>query len=1035
MEDADLQARRKALKYAVFTLLIYTLLSEWYVTYDIARICDYHPLLGGLSIGGIKLYGPWGLFLWSNSDAIAAAIPDVLSRYGFVRPVGYILSLFIFIFLRRAFRVNTSHGSAAFATQNDIEKSDLGSYVSANGGVYKYKKKKVKKFFGLYTKTVKEKILKDSGVVVGVNPYTHKLMLHDGVEHILLMAPTRSGKGVNTIIPTGLIWKHSIFFFDPKGELWQNTSGYRKKVLHQKVLKFQPLCTDGSSAHWNPLAEIDYRTTNELTDVTTITHIMVRPNGEQKGGDEFWPNSAEALLNGVVLHLLYQHDKEKLPLPSPSDIMSFLSSPDKDTDTLFTDMKTYPHITIDEFLESPILDEQGNQLRNANGIVVRHKNPLKEIYGEYIQDFRPFATALGYPVKSVDEIRAAIQAKIANGETIDWSASPDDLTPSAPYALLLTHPKVAEAAANMLNGAEQTRASIMQTAQTAMALYQNPVVQENTKTSDFTIRDMLDPKHAVSVYLVMEVRDVQTIRPLARLFIQMICSKLIQGMKKEKDAPKGPIYQPVPTCPICGSQLVLTGNEYHCPNEDCKLTLKALKAKWGDLLLDTPDISAFTCPACKRPLERVINDKGKAYWRCSEYPDCDTAYPEGKDKQPDIKAKLGICPACGGVMSLQKEDIWTNWVCENFEKCRTSFPNDHGKSDRAAKKQRLLLMLDEFPQLGNMKCIELALAICAGYGIKMCIVCQDVNQLNKEYTKDNSIGSNCHLHIYFTPNIDAGGATAEAISKTLGKKTISTVSHSDGGGGFGKGSDSTSSTARELMTPDEVSHMSSEKELVFVAGHRAIFGDKLRYYLHPFLLNRTKIDEPPISDTVTRVNNYADFFAVHGREKAEKAYAERIVYKEQSDRLGMTLKDYLLKLEKEKEDREQEITENIDARSKAKNRGRGDQSEQSSHQSWSAISSPSAGADRQVGNKHWGGAPREDPFLSGDSEDTEIQRLKSRHFRKSMEVENVRYDEEIDFFADIDGDESSFPEPSLGDPGEEDGPLSTADLLNGGLTA
>ena len=89
----------------------------------------------------------------------------------------------------------------------------------------------------------------------------------------------------------------------------------------------------------------------------------------------------------------------------------------------------------------------------------------------------------------------------------------------------------------------------------------------------------------------------------------------------------------------------------------------------------------------------------------------------------------------------------------------------------AKMKQRLLLMLDEFPQLGNLKSMELALAVCAGYGIKVCIVAQDVNQLNKEYTKDNSIASNCHVHIYFTPNLDSGAATAESISKNLGKKT------------------------------------------------------------------------------------------------------------------------------------------------------------------------------------------------------------------------------------------------------------------------
>ena len=190
---------------------------------------------------------------------------------------------------------------------------------------------------------------------------------------------------------------------------------------------------------------------------------------------------------------------------------------------------------------------------------------------------------------------------------------------------------------------------------------------------------------------------------------------------------------------------------------------------------------------------------------------------------------------------------------------------------------------------------------------------QDVNQLNKEYTKDNSIASNCHVHIYFTPNLDSGGATAEAISKNLGKHTIKTVSHSDGGGLF-KGSNSESFTGRELMTADEVSHMSSEKELVFVAGHKPIFGDKLRYYLQPFFLKRLNMyqgiyikehgceaackkytsggkhdcarcveeykkshDLPPIpcptyplySDHVTRVLSFEDLFAVHAADKEE----------------------------------------------------------------------------------------------------------------------------------------------------------------------
>ncbi|MBQ3451997.1 MAG: type IV secretory system conjugative DNA transfer family protein, partial [Selenomonadaceae bacterium] len=280
-------------------------------------------------------------------------------------------------------------------------------------------------------------------------------------------------------------------------------------------------------------------------------------------------------------------------------------------------------------------------------------------------------------------------------------------------------------------------------------------------------------------------------------------------------------------------------------------------------------------------------------------------------------------------------------------------------------KQRLLLMLDEFPQLGNLKSMELALAVCAGYGIKVCIVAQDVNQLNKEYTKDNSIASNCHVHIYFTPNLDSGAATAESISKNLGKKTIKTVSHSDGGG-LGKGSNSESFTGRDLMTPDEVSHMSSERELVFVAGHRPIYGNKLRYYLQPFFTKRLAMYQkiyirehgyesecakytkngkhdcehcileykkkqgkpaipcptyPLYSDSVIRVLSYEDLFAVNAGEKferdekalavqLEREYEARVAAKKNAEKLNLV---------KESKVEEQKSDENVEPIKRSRN--------------------------------------------------------------------------------------------------------------------
>lgn len=721
-QDPEKEAKRQIAKYTMLIFGSFYLLISIFCTQGVAADCNYNPLLGdNWEIFGYHIYSPFKYSEWRKDPEIRQAIPNIMNAYKYYKLLAMALAGIISFGIAKSLKKDISHGSASFANNKDITEADLGHYVTKNGGVFEVKNEKSIEIFGHKFKYGGQKVVKKSGVVVGVNPFTKELMLHNGPEHILLMAPTRSGKGVNTIIPTGLVWKDSIFFFDPKGELWANTSGYRKNVLHQKVMKFEPLCMDGSANRWNPFAEINYRTNEEISDVSTVVSVMIKPDGEKKGGgDPFWDNSASDLLNGVIMHLMYKHHKENLPLPSPTDVMSFLASPDMDTEVLYGKMMVYPHITVDEFLE-----------------VKGKKNPLLEIYGSYyVKNLQNINDALGLKenerAQTIEEVRDAIKKYIADGGDIDWECKLDEEgnedEDSAPFHRLLTHPKVAESASTIKKGAEQTRASIIQTAQAALAIYKDPIVQRNMSVSDFCIRDLLDPKHEVSCYLVMQVKDIATVKPISRLFINTLLNKLIRDMKFNEDE----------------------------------------------------------------------------------------------------KAKK-------------------------------------------AKKQRLLLMLDEFPQLGNMQSVELALAICAGYGIKMCIVCQDVNQLNKEYTKDNSIASNCHLHIYFTPNLDPSGSTAKAISDTLGKRTIKSVNHSDGGGGFGKGSDSISSMGRELMTPDEVSRMSSEAELVFIAGHKPIMGKKLRYYLNPWFTSRIKKNPPPmLSDPVTRVETYEQLFAIHAADTKER---------------------------------------------------------------------------------------------------------------------------------------------------------------------
>ena len=180
-EEIHRTAQKKAFLYTVLIFAVLMLITQWYATQAVAEECDYHPLLGSyIELGGSKIYPPYDYLVWSYDEHISKAIPDILDAYSSFAQLVLLLSMVCMYFLKKAFLVQTSHGSASFASSKDIEKSDLGAYVSKNGGVYEYRKTK-KRFLGLIPYTKKEKIIKDSGVVVGINPYTHKLMLHDGV--------------------------------------------------------------------------------------------------------------------------------------------------------------------------------------------------------------------------------------------------------------------------------------------------------------------------------------------------------------------------------------------------------------------------------------------------------------------------------------------------------------------------------------------------------------------------------------------------------------------------------------------------------------------------------------------------------------------------------------------------------------------------------------------------------------------------------------------------------------------------------------
>jgi type IV secretion system protein VirD4 len=262
-------------------------LCLWGATQWAAAMLAYQPALGPAWIEalGVKIYAPWQLLLWWI--AFADQAPQVFARAGTLAALGGIASAAIAIggaaWRTGHKRSATTYGSARWADAADIKAAHLFA---------------------------------SDGVVLG--HYHGRYLRHDGPEHVLLVAPTRSGKGVGLVLPTLLSWTHSAVVHDIKGENWALTAGWRARFSH--CLLFDP--TDPRSARFNPLLEVR-KGTQEVRDVQNIADILVDPEGARERRDH-WDKAAHALLTGAILHVLYAEEQKTL-----TRVATFLADPSR----------------------------------------------------------------------------------------------------------------------------------------------------------------------------------------------------------------------------------------------------------------------------------------------------------------------------------------------------------------------------------------------------------------------------------------------------------------------------------------------------------------------------------------------------------------------------------------------------------------------------------------------------------------------------------------------------------------------------------
>lgn len=147
------------------------------------------------------------------------------------------------------------------------------------------------------------------------------------------------------------------------------------------------------------------------------------------------------------------------------------------------------------------------------------------------------------------------------------------------------------------------------------------------------------------------------------------------------------------------------------------------------------------------------------------------------------------------------------------------------------RKHQLLMMLDEFVALGRLDFFETSLAFMAGYGIRVYLIAQSLNQVDKAYGEHNSILDNCHVRVVFSTNDER---TAKRVSDALGVATEQRAMRNYAGHRLAPWLAhvmvSRQETARPLLTQGEVMQLPPADELVLVSGMAPIRAKKLQYY-------------------------------------------------------------------------------------------------------------------------------------------------------------------------------------------------------------
>ena len=306
----------------ILIVFLIVLSTTWGATEYVAWSLGFQAQLGPpwFILFGWPIYHPPAFFWWWFSyDAYA---PEIFTEGAFIATSGGFIAIAVAIGMSvwraREAKDAATYGSARWAGKDEVKAAGL---------------------------------LDPDGVVLG--RYEREYLRHDGPEHVLCFAPTRSGKGVGLVVPSLLTWPGSAIVHDIKGENWTLTSGFRSH--HGRVLLFDP--TNPKSSAYNPLLEVR-RGEWEVRDVQNIADILVDPEGSLDKRNH-WEKTSHSLLVGAILHVLYAEPEKTL-----AGVANFLSDPKRPVESTLRAMMKTVHLGEDG--PHPVVASAARELLNKS---------------------------------------------------------------------------------------------------------------------------------------------------------------------------------------------------------------------------------------------------------------------------------------------------------------------------------------------------------------------------------------------------------------------------------------------------------------------------------------------------------------------------------------------------------------------------------------------------------------------------------------------------------------------------------------------